>query len=363
MSTTIKRGFHGMKQKQKQNQKMKKNKKPKNASSRMYVNVNRQKKGYRDKYKVETDKALKKFKMDMGKPEDYELTEQEWKQFFRTILIPMDKERETKMIDMFKDNRQELNNLLILHNTKAGENLAEVYFKRYQKDCPTKWYDLDDFKQLASEGLAIAAKKFDLNYKNRFLTYATWWILNKVRKPYQDKGAMLTHASLNAPIKVGEDENKATMEDLLTSDDISPDWRISNGGEGAVGNPFDAIDRKNIDENHDLCVAIRQMGKGGSINNLDVDRANEMMDYLSSIIENNSSQKAREIFLYIFKKVFSKYSTICGSSIPVESMKRLESYVMAAAKSKAELLNRLNMNEKQYEMACRRLTMGEYDGV
>ena len=346
------------------NKKKKKRAKPNKTSSRMYVNVNRQKKGYRDKYKVETDKALKKFKMDLGKSEDYELTEQEWKQFFRTILIPMDKERETKMIDMFKSDRGELNNLLILHNAKAGENLAEVYFKRYLKNCPTKWYDLEDFKQLANEGLAIAAKKFDLNYKNRFLTYATWWILNRVRKPYQDKGAMLTHASLNAPIKVGEDENRATMEDLLTSDDISPDWRRSNGGEGgAMGDPFDVIDRKNIDENHDLCIAIRQMGMGGSISSLDVDRANEMMDYLSSIIENNSSQKAREIFLYIFKKVFSKYSTICGNSIPIESMKKLESYVLAAAKSKAELLTRLNMNEKQYEMACRRLTMGEYDGL
>ena len=136
-----------------------KSRKPKNASSRMYVNVNRQKKGYKDKYKIETDKALKKFKADMGKPEDYELTEQEWRRFFRTILIPMDKEREEKMIDMFKSDRGELNNLLILHNAKAGENLAEVYFKKYLKNCPTKWYDLEDFKQLE-----LPEQVFDIRY-------------------------------------------------------------------------------------------------------------------------------------------------------------------------------------------------------
>jgi DNA-directed RNA polymerase specialized sigma subunit len=334
-----------------------KSRKPKNANSRMYVNVNRAKKGYRDKYKEETDKALRQFKMDMGKPEDYELTESEWRRFFRTILIPMDKERETKMIDMFRSDRDELNHLLIMHNAKAGENLAEVYFKKYQKNCPTKWYDLDDFKQLANEGLAIAAKKFDLNYKNRFLTYATWWILNRVRKPYQDKGAMLNHTSLSAPASASDDMNKTTFEEVLSPEIMNPGWDSPSGGESS-STPAETLERLNSEENHNLFAAIKSL-KPNSIENLDVDKVHRMMDYLMSIVEKNAdSYDNKQIFLYLFKRIFSRCSTMFK-----DETQRINSYISEAAPSKVELLKRLNMDEKQYEVACQRLTRGGYDGI
>lgn len=338
-----------------------KSRKPKNASSRMYVNVNRQKKGYKDKYKIETDKALKKFKADMGKPEDYELTEQEWRRFFRTILIPMDKEREEKMIDMFKSDRGELNNLLILHNAKAGENLAEVYFKKYLKNCPTKWYDLEDFKQLANEGLAIAAKKFDLNYPNRFLTYATWWILNRVRKPYQDKGAMMNHASLSSPYSTNDMDSKATLEEVLGPEMMSPVWESPSGGDN-IATPVELMERKNSEENHDLFARIKSL-KPSSIETIDREKASRMVDYLVSIVEQNeNSYDNKQIFLYLFKKIFNRYSTMCANE-NTDSLKKLNRYVEEAAHSKVELLKRLNMDEKQYEATCQRLTRGGYDGI
>ena len=334
-----------------------KSRKPKNANSRMYVNVNRGKKGYRDKYKEETDKALKKFKLDMGKPEDYELSDPEWRQFFKTILIPMDKERETKMIDMFRSDRDELNHLLIMHNAKAGENLAEVYFKKYQKNCPTKWYDLDDFKQLANEGLAIAAKKFDLNYKNRFLTYATWWILNRVRKPYQDKGAMLNHTSLSAPASASDDMNKTTFEEILSPEMMNPTWESPSAGEISA-TPAEALERANSEENHNLFATIKYL-KPESIENIDKDKAHRMMDYLMSIVDKNSnSYDNKQIFLYLFKRIFSR----CSDMFKDESQ-RINSYISEAAPSRVELLKRLNMDEKQYEIACQKLTRGGYDGI
>ena len=334
-----------------------KSRKPKNANSNAYVNVNRGKRGYKDKYKIETDRALKKFKEDMGKPEDYELTDSEWKQFFRTILIPMDKERETKMIDMFKSNREELNNLLILHNAKAGENLAEVYYKKYQKSCPTKWYDLDDFKQLANEGLAIAAKKFDLNYKNRFLTYATWWILNRVRKPYQDKGAMVNHTSINAPVGKEADGNSTALEEILDPDTINPGWDSPSDGE-SNSSGYEVMERKSAEESQSLFAMLKSM-KPNSQENVDLDRTRRMVDYLVSIVERNSeSYDNRQIFLYLFKKIFNR----CSSMFNEDSAK-LNTYVSEAAPSKVELLKRLNMDEKQYEAKCRNLTRGGYDGV
>ena len=285
--------------------KMKKSRKPKNAKSNMYVNVNRAKKSYKDKYKEETDKALKKFKLDMGKTEEYELTDQEWKQFFRTNLIPMDKERETKMIDMFRSNREELNNLLVMHNVKAGENLAEVYFKKYVKNCPTSWYDLEDFKQLANEGLAIAAKKFDLNYKNRFLTYATWWILNKVRKPYQDKGAMVGHTSLSSPLTTSDDGNNTTLEDVLTPDMVNPGWESPSELLSSLA-PSEMLDFSNSEENHNLFSTIKS-SKKNSIENIDKGKVHRMMRYLMSIVDKNeNSYDNKQILLYLFKRIFSK---------------------------------------------------------
>ena len=328
----------------------------------MYVNVNRAKKTYRDKYKIETDKALKKFKADMGKSEDYELTDPEWMRFFTTILIPLDKERETKMIDMFRNDRPTLNNLLILHNAKAGENLAEVYFKKYQKNCPTKWYDLDDFKQLAAEGLAIAAKKFDLNYKNRFLTYATWWILNRVRKPYHEKGAMTFHTSLDAPSAAGDDLNTTTVEEVLSPDKLAAGWELP-GASSEFGDPGEAMDKLNVDENHNLFQALKNLKGGGNIldggGGVDKNNAHRMMDYLMSIVEKNeNSYNNKQIFLYLFKKTFIKYS-----ALNPDSSGKISTYISEAAKSKADLLKRLNMNEHQYEALCGRLTRGGYDGV
>lgn len=334
-----------------------KNRKPKNAKSNMYVNVHRGKKSYKDKYKEETDKALKKFKRDMGKPEDYELTEQEWRVFFRTILIPMDKEREVKMIDMFRSDREELNKLLIMHNAKAGENLAEVYFKRYLKQCPTKWYDLEDFKQLANEGLAIAAKKFDLDYKNRFLTYATWWILNRVRKPYQDKGAMLTHTSLSSPASPNDDTNKTTLEEVLGPEMMNPRWKSPSGGVSSTS-PAETLEHINSESSQEMFTAIKST-KLNSIDKLDKEQAHRMMEYLVSIVErNNNSYNNKQIFLYLFKKIFSRCSAMF-----VEETPRLNTYISEAAHSKAELLTRLNMDEDQYKVACERLTRGVYDGI
>ena len=327
-----------------------------------YVNVNRTSKGYRDKYLKDVKKAVKEFAAKIGKQEDGDdFTDEEWKLFFKTHLIPLDKESELHMIDLFKDNRQELNQLLVLHNTKAGENLAEVYFKRYMKDSPTKWYDLEDFKQMANEGLAIAAEKFDPKRGNKFITFATWWMLNRVRKPNQEKGAMENHSSLSSPIVVNDPGNTTTLEEVLTRDSVAPDWHSPSDSESMEGGA-EHMDRKMAKASQDLYNAIKGF-RGNSIDNIEKDKAKRMVGYLLSIVEQNeNSYDNKQIFLYLFKKVFNKCSTIV-SDMPSESKRRLATYISEAAKSKSELLERLHMNEGQYEIACQRLTKGGYDGL
>ena len=327
-----------------------------------YVNVNRASKGYRDKYLKEVKKAIGEFAEKIGKHETGEdFTNDEWKQFFKTNLIPLDKESELHMIELFKDNRPELNQLLVLHNTKAGENIAEVYFKRYMKNSPTKWYDLDDFKQMANEGLAIAAEKFDPSKGNKFITFATWWMLNRVRKPNQEKGAMENHTSLSARIVTNDPGNTTTIEEILTPEAISPDWHSPSDSEGNE-NGADRMDRLRSKACQDLYNRIKEFS-GISIDSIGKDKAKKMVGYLLSIVEQNEkSYDNKQIFLYLFKKVFNKCSTLIRD-IPSESRNKLTSYISEAAKSKTELLKRLNMDEKQYEAICERLTRGGYNGL
>lgn len=328
-----------------------------------YVNVNRTSKGYRDKYLKDVRKAVKEFAQKIGKQDTGEdFTNEEWKQFFKTNLIPLDKASEIHMIELFKDNRQELNQLLILHNTKAGENLAEVYFKRYMKDSPTKWYDLDDFKQLANEGLAIAAEKFDPKKGFKFITFATWWVLNRVRKPNQEDGAMKPHMSLSSPLVNNDPGNTTTLEEVLTLDSVCPDWHSPANSESMEGGA-EHLERERINANKDIYNAIKGF-RGNPIDNIEKDKTRRMIGYLLSIVEQNeNSYDNKQIFLYLFKKVFKKCSTML-LDIPTESKTRLTAYISEAAKSKSELLERLHMDEEQYKVACQRLTTrGGYDGL
>ena len=327
-----------------------------------YVNVNRASKGYRDKYRKDVERAIKEFARQIGKQDTgADFTDADWKKFFKTNLIPLDKESELLMIDLFKDNRPELNELLVLHNTKAGENLAEVYFKRYMKNSPTKWYDLDDFKQMANEGLVIAAEKFDPSRGNKFITFATWWMLNRVRKPNQDKGAMENYTSLNSPLVANDPGNTTTLEEVITRDLVSPDWQSPSDGEGNEGGA-EHLDRKTIKASQDIYNAIKGFD-ANSIDNIEKNKIDKMIKYLLSIVEQNeNSYDNKQIFLYLFKKVFNKCSTMLPD-MPKESKSRLATYVSEAAKSKSELLKRLNMDEKEYGQACERLIRGGYDGL
>lgn len=328
------------------------------ASAVTYVNVNRAKKGYREKYKAENDAAVRKFAKKIGKQEDgSDFTDEEWRTFFTEVLIPQDESREKLMIDLFKNDRDELERLLILHNTRAGENIAEVYFKRYLKYSPVKWHDLEDFKQMANEGLVVAAHKFDFNRKNRFLTYATWWMLNKVRKHYSDKGSSYLHSSINAPICPQDPSNTTTLEEVLSPEEVSPDFHSPSNDEGAA----DHMDRQIAKANVDIYNAIKGIGEI-PLDNIEKNKVRQVMGYLLSIVERNeNSYDNKQIFLYLFKKVFNKCFAM--PDIPSESRNRLKTYLSEAAKSKAELLTRLHMDEKQYEVACKKLTRGDYNGV
>ena len=324
-----------------------------------YVNVHRSERGYRDKYRKGVEMAVKKFKAELGKPEEYELTQNEWKRFFKTVLIPLDKDSEKRMIDLFLPNREELNHLLILHNTGASDNIAEVYWKKYQKESPTKWYDLEDFKQLALEGLAIAAERFNPDTGNKFITYATWWMLNKVMTPTSAKGARNLFTSLNGEVSP-DDGNPTSLEEILSPASINPAWNSPSTDDNMI-NPAAMIDRRIAEENYDFADAVKKSKTSSDC--LDMDKVNRLSDYLLSIVDRRKDNEGRQILLYVFKKIFSRCSALIGESNP-DKITRLASCIQEAARSKTELLDRIHMDEKQYERACRKIVNeGDYDGI
>ena len=328
-----------------------------------YVNIKRSASGYKDKYKKDVDKALEKYSEKIGKTYSNgdNFTQDEWKNFFRTVLIPLDKESERKMIDLFSYDRKTLNELLVLHNTLAANNLAEVYYKKYEKECPTHWYDLEDFKQQALLGLAEGAKRFDLNRGDKFITYATWWMLNKVRKPRQEKGANDFHVSLSVKTDPTDSDDDSTFEDILTPSMVSPDWKSSSVNEEYV-DPAKLIDKGNIDSIENLFDNTISSNTNIS-SELDKSRIIKLNRYLMTIVERNSkSYQDSQILLYMFKKLFKKCNDIFEPN-SIDASK-LTKYVTEAPKSKADLLRKLNMDESQYKVACKDLIKRNWgDGI
>jgi hypothetical protein len=97
--------------------------------------------------------------------------------------------------------------------------------------------------------------------------------------------------------------------------------------------------------------------------NMNKDKVRGLVDYLMDIIDKNeSSSNDRKIFLYLFKRIFHKCSTLFPQEYGIDKT-RLTRYIEEAPKSKSELLSNLNMNEKQYEATCNKLMRRGYEGI
>ena len=84
---------------------------------------------------------------------------------------------------------------------------------------------LEDLQMAGCEGLMKAVDKFDGERGVKFLTYASWYIENEIRK---EAYSHIKHncLSLDEPI-YGDEDDKATMADFVTaSEGNAPDWQL-----------------------------------------------------------------------------------------------------------------------------------------
>lgn len=247
------------------------------------------------------------------------MTDQDWRDFFRKSNdLPLDKPTERRMIDLFKDDRTELNRLLVQHNTLAADNLAEVYWKRYEKYSPTRWHDFDDFRQLSREGLAVAADRFDLNSGNKFITYATWWMMNRVRRPSQEKGAKVSCLSFDGTIGRESDDSQTTLGDACTADQISPDY-VSSSILDASTTPVDQMDSRLAERQWNFYRLVKSTPVE-SLSDEEAKSAIEMAARLVQVVEqaklNPDGETDRQILLYTFRNLFRKCAGLpCRTSL------------------------------------------------
>lgn len=121
------------------------------------------------------------------------------------------KEQERELIEKYRDDRDELNRLLCLHNVKMVFSMARSYV--------TKTRDFDSLVQNGMLGLMEAAKRFDLDKNIKFCTYASIWIRKYFSMQYYTSQYKMDQAtsSLDEPAAFGDGEQDGDTSFLENS--------------------------------------------------------------------------------------------------------------------------------------------------
>ena len=84
---------------------------------------------------------------------------------------------------------------------------------------------LEDLILAGCEGLTRAADKFDGSLGYRFISFATWYIENEIRKTAYDY-IKHNHTSLDGPVDADDERGATHIEFLADERSNHPDWNI-----------------------------------------------------------------------------------------------------------------------------------------
>lgn len=135
--------------------------------------------------------------------------------YFQDIqeYVPLSADEEIIIARKVKEGDSSSLDRLIKHNTRFVISVA----KKYQG----RGTPLSDLISEGNVGLIEAAKRFDPERGNRFITYAVWWIKQSILASI-DNGIKNSHTSIDATIGGGEDED-LTIANQLRSDSPNTD--------------------------------------------------------------------------------------------------------------------------------------------
>lgn len=124
----------------------------------------------------------------------------------------LSKEQEEELIAKYRDDRDQLNKLLFMHNIKAVFNQAKQFVSK-----------VDDFDSLVQDGmigLGEACKRFDINKGVKFITYALPWIRKYILAHFYRKNVEIDKSSISLDLptmshKSSDDGNDVTFENYI----------------------------------------------------------------------------------------------------------------------------------------------------
>ena len=130
---------------------------------------------------------------------------------------PLTPEEEHELWLDMKQGSKKAFDTLVRSNMPYAMSIAKKYM-------PSK-ARLEDLFQAGCEGLVIAAHKYDASLGCHFISYATWYVENEVRKAAYD---YIKHNvdSLNAPIDAEEPDGVTYLGHLTARPCQSTDWNL-----------------------------------------------------------------------------------------------------------------------------------------
>ena len=343
---------------------------------------------------VETDPILDKIAKSRGinlkkllrtlKSHPDELTDKEQLDIIECSSAVLPRAMERMMIDKYRGNRDKLNELLFLHNTRAATRLATIYNGKYLRNAVNKRYNKEDFLAAARYGLWQGAIRFDLDrmYKGRyikFITFATPWMFRYISEMLYEKENMIVHQSLDA--KAFNDSN-TTLGDMIAGEDASdgvvdpdadsiPDSpellkSLAEADLGSITGPLSDEEMESPDlvkKQMDGRIAILKemantkppadMGSAMELN----EGAVSSIDRLCTEILNMRDPQERTITLFVgrrFIQAIVKHAA--GREIPT-SILNVNSMLKTVPGTKKKLLECLDLDEREFTQLCKHYTV------
>ena len=130
---------------------------------------------------------------------------------------PLTPEEEHELwLDMKQGSKKAFDSL-VRSNMPYAMSIAKKYMPSRAR--------LEDLFQAGCEGLVIAAHKYDASLGCHFISYATWYVENEVRKAAYN---YIKHdiVSLNEPINVEEADGDTKLDRLTARPCQSTDWNL-----------------------------------------------------------------------------------------------------------------------------------------
>lgn len=164
---------------------------------------------------------------------------------------PLTTQEEHQLWQDMQQSRQRARSRLIESNMRYVVNVAKRYI--------LSGAALEDLILAGCEGLTKAADKFDGSLGYRFISFATWYVENEIRKTAYDH-INHNHISLDVPLDPNDEHGATLMENLADGHSQSPDWDIRYSE--ALDSLAERADKQLCGAGH-LVTAFHQMLQNG----------------------------------------------------------------------------------------------------